>query len=211
VGRSWAAAQPGSAVIRVTGQAPGGTGVYAGTSKLKSAASAECRRRSAADRPSPGRVASTSVRRVDAQPTQNLPIACTLNGAVQAERLDQWRRLLARADRRERVEGGLRFLLPATLAGPAEELAAAEQRCCAFFAFTLRLADGGLELEVRAPAEALPLLTEVFGPARLFWRPRPSNPVWSAGWCSSARRSGGTAGTRTSWRHSPSWARKPRP
>ncbi len=109
---------------------------------------------------------------MDAQPNQNLPIACTLEGAGQAERLDQWRRLLARADRRERVEGGLRFQLPATLAGPAAELAAAEQRCCAFFAFTLRLADGGLALEVRAPAEALSLLTEVFGPACLFWRPR---------------------------------------
>ena len=107
---------------------------------------------------------------MDAQPIRSLPIACTLDGAGQAERLDQWRRLLARADRRERVEGGLRFQLPATLAGPAAELAAAEQRCCAFFAFTLRLAGGGLELEVRAPTEALPLLTEVFGPARLFCR-----------------------------------------
>jgi len=104
---------------------------------------------------------------------ESLPIACALDGAGQAERLDQWRRLLARADCRERVEGGLRFQLPATLAGPAAELAAAEQRCCAFLAFTLRLAGGGLELEVRAPAEALPLLTEVFGPASLFWRPPP--------------------------------------
>ena len=81
------------------------------------------------------------------------------------------------ADRRERVEGGLRFQLPATLAGLAAELAAAEQRCCAFFAFTLRLAGGGLELEVRAPAEGLPLLTEVFGSARLFWRSRRVLPV----------------------------------
>jgi len=51
----------------------------------------------------------TSVRSVDPRPAQSLPIACTLDGAGQAERLDQWRRLLARADRRERVEGGLRF------------------------------------------------------------------------------------------------------
>jgi MerR family copper efflux transcriptional regulator len=146
---------------------------------------------------------------VDAQPIQptvrdpagGLPIACTLDGAGQAERLDQWRRLLARADRRERIDGGVRFQLPATLAGPAAELAAAEQRCCAFFAFTLHLAGGGLELEVRAPAEALPLLTEVFGPARLFRRPRrvsicghddavaavrdvlPGRPGWRTGRC----------------------------
>lgn len=125
-------------------------------------------------------MAGGSVGWVDAQPTQRTvrdpaggwPIVCTLDGAGQAERLDQWRRLLALADRRERIDGGVRFRLPATLAGPAAELAAAEQRCCAFFAFTLLLAGGGLELEVRAPAEALPLLTEVFGPARLFRRPR---------------------------------------
>ena len=129
---------------------------------------------------------------MDAQPIRSLPIACTLDGAGQAERLDQWRRLLARADRRERVEGGLRFQLPATLAGPAAELAAAEQRCCAFFAFTLHLAGGGLALEVRAPAEALPLLTEVFGAARLFWRPRRV----SVGATLTGRRAG-----HLSWRY----------
>ncbi len=98
-------------------------------------------------------------------PGESLPIVCTLDGAGQAERGDQWGRLLAQAVRRERIDGGLRFHLPATVAGPAAELAAAEQQCCAFFAFTLHLADGGLELEVRAPAEAVSLLGDVFGRA----------------------------------------------
>ena len=72
------------------------------------------------------------------------------------------RRLLGQADRRESVDGGVRFQLPATLAGPAAELAAAEQRCCPFFTFTLHLADGGLQLEVRAPAEVMPMVAEIF-------------------------------------------------
>ncbi|MGO9782427.1 MAG: hypothetical protein ACLPKE_04065 [Streptosporangiaceae bacterium] len=140
------------------------------------------------------------IQRTVRDPAEGWPIVCTLDRAGQAERLDQWRRLLARADRRERIDGGVRFRLPAALAGPAAELAAAEQRCCAFFAFTLRLADGGLELEVRAPAEALPLLTEVFGPARLSRRPRPVSicavltagaPVLRpAGWWPAGRRLG---------------------
>ena len=90
------------------------------------------------------------------------PIACSLDGAGQAGRASEWRRLLGQADRRESVDGGVRFQLPATLAGPAAELAAAEQRCCPFFTFTLHLADGGLQLEVRAPAEVMPMVAEIF-------------------------------------------------
>jgi hypothetical protein len=67
--------------------------------------------------------------------------------------------------RRESIKGGLRLHLSAELAGQVAELAAAAQRCCAFFDFTVRLAGPGLELEVRAPAEAAPLLAEVFGTA----------------------------------------------
>ena len=94
---------------------------------------------------------------------QSGPEACTLTGPAQAERLHQWRQLLARTQHREAIDGGLRILLPATLTGPAAELAAAEQRCCPFFDFTLHLAGGGLQLEVRAPNHATPLLADVFG------------------------------------------------
>ncbi len=59
--------------------------------------------------------------------------------------------------------GGLRIHLPAELAGPVAELAAAEQGCCAFFDFALRLVVGTLQLEVRTPAEAAPLVAELFG------------------------------------------------
>ncbi|SFB56871.1 DNA-binding transcriptional regulator, MerR family [Amycolatopsis marina] len=92
------------------------------------------------------------------------PIACTLTGGEQAERIAQWQQLLDGAER-ESIDGGLLLRLPAELAGPVADLAAAEQHCCAFFEFTLRLLSGGMELEVRAPAEAAPLLADVFGTA----------------------------------------------
>jgi DNA-binding transcriptional MerR regulator len=90
-------------------------------------------------------------------------IACTLTPDDQADRLRQWRRVLAHASGHESVDGGLRVDLPAGLAGEVAALAAAEQRCCEFFDFTLRIADGTLRLEVRAPAEAASLLAGVFG------------------------------------------------
>ncbi|MEV4602125.1 hypothetical protein AB0K15_32615 [Amycolatopsis sp. NPDC049253] len=90
------------------------------------------------------------------------PIACLLTGGEQAERIGQWRELLTSAER-EPTDEGLLFRLPAELAGRVAELAAAEQQCCAFFGFALRLRRGVLEFEVHAPAEAAPLLADVFG------------------------------------------------
>ncbi|MGE5290908.1 MAG: MerR family transcriptional regulator [Micromonosporaceae bacterium] len=91
-----------------------------------------------------------------------VPIACTLADADRADRIKQWRRLLAHARRREPIDGGFRIHLPSTVAGQAAELAAAEQQCCAFFAFTLRLTGAELLFEVRAPDEAAPLLARLF-------------------------------------------------
>lgn len=108
--------------------------------------------------------ADFSPRRPAPEPApQPAPIACTLASNDQADRIAHWQQLLADA-RAETIEGGLRFHLPAELAGRVAELAAAEQRCCAFFDFALRLDSAGLRFEVRAPAEAAPLLAEVFGP-----------------------------------------------
>jgi hypothetical protein len=44
-------------------------------------------------------------------------------------------------------------------------LAAAEQECCPFIDFHLHLDGRALQLEVRAPAEAVRLLDGLFGPA----------------------------------------------
>jgi MerR family copper efflux transcriptional regulator len=79
--------------------------------------------------------------------------------------MGEWRRLLGQADGREAVDGGLVFRFPAGLAGRVGELAAAEQQCCPFFEFTLRLAAGELRFEVRVPEDAAPLLADLFGTA----------------------------------------------
>ena len=109
--------------------------------------------------PVPAR-AALRTRRRDASPGPQ--IACTLAPAERPGRLEDWRRLLGQARAGGPIDGGLVFLLPPGLAGRAAELAAAEQQCCEFFEFTLHLAAGELRLEMRAPEDALPMLSEVF-------------------------------------------------
>jgi MerR family transcriptional regulator, copper efflux regulator len=87
------------------------------------------------------------------------PIACTLNGSDQGQRVGEWQNLLAHGTAREPVPDGIRVTLPAELAGPAAELAAAEQQCCPFFRFTLVFDGGDIQLTMQAPPEAAPLLT----------------------------------------------------
>jgi DNA-binding transcriptional MerR regulator len=90
------------------------------------------------------------------------PIACTLTGTDQRERVRQWRDLLDGADR-EVMDGGLRWHLPVQLAGQVAELAAAEQQCCTFFDFALYVSVDGLRFEARAPEHAVAVLAHVFG------------------------------------------------
>ncbi|MFG2172334.1 MerR family transcriptional regulator [Streptomyces niveus] len=72
---------------------------------------------------------------------------------------------LALEEIREEIPDGLRLSFPATpdLAGRLAALAAAEQDCCSFYDFTLHLSPTTLELTVRAPGAAAPLLGELFG------------------------------------------------
>ncbi|MDT0304109.1 MerR family transcriptional regulator [Streptomonospora wellingtoniae] len=105
-------------------------------------------------------------RRADSDPSgSDSSAGCSLESAdAVAERIGRWRAALADA-RREEVEGGLRAELPAERAGQVADLAAAEQRCCAFFSFALHFAHDSVVLEVRAPSEGRPMLDTVFGPA----------------------------------------------
>ncbi|MGC4910389.1 hypothetical protein ACPXCO_15530 [Streptomyces cyaneofuscatus] len=59
----------------------------------------------------------------------------------------------------------MRLVLPAGRAGDVSALAAAEQECCPFFDFRLHLDGPLLRLEVRAPAEAVAALAQLFTPA----------------------------------------------
>ncbi|MFJ6675673.1 hypothetical protein ACIQMJ_31600 [Actinosynnema sp. NPDC091369] len=107
-------------------------------------------------------VAMPSARLLDIQPASDVPIACTLTGDEQAERTAEWRDLLE-GFRPEGIANGLRWRLPSSRAGRAAELASAEQRCCAFFDFTLHLTAGGLIFEAHTPEEAADLFLDVFG------------------------------------------------
>lgn len=95
-----------------------------------------------------------------------VPIACTLDAGALPGRLEDWRVLLASVARREPSAAGVRLVFDS--AAPIAEiarLAAAEQDCCRFFGFALTIDGRGTALEITAPAEALDLLTAVFGEA----------------------------------------------
>lgn len=96
---------------------------------------------------------------------REVPVACTLGGAELGERAGRWQRLASQAGDRQDIPDGVRLTFPATpeLITEAAALAAAEQGCCAFFDFTLHLAPDSLELSVRAPETAAPVLASLFG------------------------------------------------
>ncbi|MFJ3723040.1 hypothetical protein ACIPYQ_10775 [Streptomyces sp. NPDC090045] len=99
------------------------------------------------------------------EPWREAPVACTLDGSELVGRTQEWRRLVEQATARAELPDGLRLTFPATaeLAGQIAALAAAEQRCCSFFDFTLHLTPAALELTVRAPEAGAPLLADLFG------------------------------------------------
>ena len=102
-----------------------------------------------------------------------VPIACTLGAGEMAARRDEWNALLA--DKQGHLQGltarrplddGLRLeFSPNTDVTEIARLAAAEQGCCRFFDFALMIDDGGIALEIHAPADAQPVLTALFGAA----------------------------------------------
>lgn len=92
------------------------------------------------------------------------PVECTLDGAGVRERVYAWSDLLAEAVSREAIDGGVRVVFSVARAGQVAEIVAAEQRCCRVLRFDLRFAHELVELQVRAPAEAMPLVAEVFDP-----------------------------------------------
>ena len=93
-------------------------------------------------------------------------IACALDDASMASRMDDWQSVLASVERREPVDDGVRLVLgPATDVADLARLVQAEWTCCSFFGFALTIDGRGTALEVRAPAEAADLVASVFGVA----------------------------------------------
>ncbi|NGN70368.1 MerR family transcriptional regulator [Streptomyces sp. A7024] len=89
------------------------------------------------------------------------PVACSLTGHGQAERVAEWRSATAGAVRAA-IPDGLRLTLPADRAPTLASLATAEQQCCPFFDFRLHLDGESVHLEARAPAEGREMLHELF-------------------------------------------------
>jgi hypothetical protein len=90
-------------------------------------------------------------------------IACSLDADGYRQRLDEWKSLLARAEAREDLKGGVRFLFRSDLTERVRALAAAEQECCSFFRFGLAEADDSLVLTVETDENNDDALRYIFG------------------------------------------------
>jgi hypothetical protein len=93
------------------------------------------------------------------------PIACTLTAADHAARAAETADLARRALRsRERTADGARLTFdpsPET-ERRLRDLVAAEAECCPFLRLDLRAAPDALVLEIAGPAEAEPIVAELF-------------------------------------------------
>jgi DNA-binding transcriptional MerR regulator len=97
----------------------------------------------------------------------NQPISCSLEASEMAGQMDDWQALLALVIDRTPVNDGvsLSFSPEPGIAAEVARLAAAEQACCSFFDFTVRVSGGNLHLEVRGPQEAQEMISSLFGVA----------------------------------------------
>ena len=103
-------------------------------------------------------------RKPDPVPVE-VPIACTLDPGALSDRVAEWASVLTEVTRRP-VDGGLRIEFgPDVDLGHLGRLIGAEQRCCAFFKFSLTVDAAGIALEVRAPELAAEMITDLFGAA----------------------------------------------
>lgn len=96
--------------------------------------------------------------------TDDATIACGLDAADREQRARHWRDVLAAVTKREAVPRGVRLTFDPDHArvGELAGLAASEVECCRFFDLTLHLGPP-VQLEARAPGEALVLVHELFG------------------------------------------------
>jgi hypothetical protein len=93
------------------------------------------------------------------------PIACTLNAADYTERTQDTAELARRALRsRQPIPDGTRLTFEASADTERQlrEIVAAEARCCAFLRMDLRLGADALILDITGPAEAEPIIAELF-------------------------------------------------
>lgn len=93
------------------------------------------------------------------------PIACTLRPTEYSDRASQLRELAERALRsREMLADGERLTFAPGLETEhrLREAVAAEASCCSFLRMDLRSDDDALVLDITGPAEARPIIAELF-------------------------------------------------
>jgi hypothetical protein len=97
-------------------------------------------------------------------PSDEVPIACTLDAESLRSRLEDWQSLLTHAVDRCEIDGGVRVEFEAGV--PTDELmrlVAAEQACCQFFRFAITVDTRRIALEVTAPPDARSIVESLFG------------------------------------------------
>ena len=95
------------------------------------------------------------------------PISCSLDAGSMAGQMDDWQALLGLVIGRTPLGDGmsLSFSPEPGVAAEVARLAVAEQACCSFFDFTVRVSGGELHLEVRGPQDAQEIISALFGVA----------------------------------------------
>jgi hypothetical protein len=96
--------------------------------------------------------------------SDDIPIACTLATGEMEGRIADWQETLHVATARESIDGGVRVHPPRST--PIVVLAAlveAEQSCCRFFTFTLRVGIDAVTLDVTAPDGAEDIVHALVG------------------------------------------------
>ena len=95
------------------------------------------------------------------------PISCSLDAGEMDGRMDDWQALLGLVIDRTPVTDGISvsFSPDPGVAAQVARLAVAEQACCPFFDFTVRVSGGELQLEVRGPQDAQEIISALFGVA----------------------------------------------
>jgi hypothetical protein len=96
--------------------------------------------------------------------TDDEVIACTLAPDAVDDRRGAWHRVLASVTGRSSTpDGALRLEVDPEAVADLTALAVAEHACCSFMSFTITIDARGAAVEVRAPAEAAPIVASLFG------------------------------------------------
>lgn len=91
-------------------------------------------------------------------------IVCTLQASDVRTRLDDWQKVLARANGRSALAGGIRVELPDDISlAELTRLAKAEQTCCQFLSFSITIDNRGIGLEVTSSPAADTVIAALFG------------------------------------------------